>query len=447
MVYGVVMSEAPKARGDEAMGKLVAGASSFADRVRAQAGVDVRELIDPEGESVSSLVDVEGSAGAAALALPIDVITFDSWVLGNIGDRDELDLDVGAHRDLWFAFGAWIGETLRMRHGGFWLLPSEDPASWRLGFSKILLEIAPHVFAERLLRAGQGMTRRMLAEIERIRGLHDEQADTDGGKAKDRYAPQHYARLHTVPLAQWMVLDIARISAAWSKETTGKLRALVAEEGKKLPPQNAPILVKVDEALGKLEADKPAATQVGDRGLYEAVAQIVGLRRATAPVAVDILEKIVLPALHMGVPDKFPPLGDDDLASIKKGTDLFAVMVDVVPYVHQTQEGGFLSAFTAEDMTTPYPDRGNLELGKGDWVGINATRIRPMLEKLDANKLLLAFERFVEYVGKQPGVPRLGDVGRALAESTARCLMDLRAAVTSLGEGKLLVFRLLPPPT
>jgi hypothetical protein len=447
MVYGVVMSEAAKPRGDEAMGRLVAGASSFADRLRSQAGVDVRELIDPDGESVASLVDVEGSAGAAALAVPIDVITFDSWVLGNIGDRDELDLDVGSHRDLWFSFGAWIGEALRMRHGGFWLLPSEDPMTWRLGFSKILLEIAPHVFAERLLKAGQGMTRRMLAEIERIRSLHDEQADADGGKAKDRYAPQHYARLHTVPLAQWMVLDMATVSRAWAQDSAAALRALVATEGKKLPPQNAPILAKVDETLGKLEADKPAAQQTGDRGLYEAVAQIVGLRRATAPVAVDILEKIVLPALHMGVPDKFPPLGEDDVANIKKGTDLFAVMVDVVPFQHQAQEGGFLSAFTAEDMTTPYADRGNLELGKGDWVGINAGRVRPLLDKLDPNKLLLAFERFVEYAGKQPGVPRLGEVNRALAESTARCLMDLRAALGALGEGKLLVFRLLPPPS
>jgi hypothetical protein len=441
------MSEAPKARGDEVTGKLVAGASSFADRVRAQAGVDVRELIDPDGDAVGSIVDVEGSAGAAALALPIDVITFDSWVLGNIGDRDELELDVGAHRDLWFSFGAWIGEALRMRHGGFWLFPSDDPATWRLGFAKILLEIAPHVFAERLLRAGQGMTRRMLAEMERIRQLHEEQAEADGGKAKDRYAPQHYARLHTVPLAQWMVLDMSRIQTVWGKESAGALRKLVAAEGKKLPPQNTPILAKVDEALAKLEADKPAAAQMQDRGLYEAVAQIVGLKRATAPVAVDILEKIVLPALHMGIPDKFPPLGDDDLASLKKGTDLFAVMVDVVPFQHQSQEGGFLGAFSAEDMTTPYADRGNLELGKGDWVGINATRLRPMLEKLDPNKLLLSFERFVDYVAKQPGVPRLGEVGRALAESTARCLMDLRAAIGALGEGKLLVFRLLPPPT
>ena len=440
------MAEGHRARGEASLGRIVAGASSFADKVRHQAGVDVRELIDPDGDSVASLVDVESSAGAAALALPIDVITFDSWVLGNIGDRDELDFDVEAHKELWFGFGAWIGEALRMRHGGFWLLNGDDPAGWRLGFSKILLEIAPHTFAERLLRAGQGMTRRLLSEIERIRGLHDEQAQQDGGKAKDRYAPQHYARLHTVPLAQWMVLDMPKIAAAWSKKPASELRAIIATEGKKLPPQNAPILAKVDETIAKLDDSKPAAAQLTDRGLYEAVAQIVGLRRATAPVAVDVLEKIVLPALHMGVPDKLPPLGEDDLENIRKGTDLFAVMVDVVPFAHQAKEGGFLGTFTAEDMTTPYADRGNLELGKGDWVGINSARLRPMLEKLDANKLMLAFEKFVDYVGKQPGVPLLPEVGRALAESTARALLDLRAAVLGLGEGHLLVFRLLPPP-
>jgi hypothetical protein len=440
------MAEGHRARGEATLGRIVAGASSFADRVRSQAGVDVRELIDPDGEAVASLVDVEGSAGAAALALPIDVITFDSWVLGNIGDRDELDLDVESHKELWFGFGAWIGEALRMRHGGFWLLAGDDPLGWRLGFSKILLEIAPHVFAERLLRAGQGMTRRLLSEIERIRGLHEEQAQQDGGKAKDRYAPQHYARLHTVPLAQWMVLDMPKIAAAWAKKTAGELRALVAAEGKKLPPQNAPILAKVDETIAKLDPAKPAAGQLADRGLYEAVAQIVGLRRATAPVAVDVLEKVVLPALHMGIPDKLPPLGEDDLENVKKGTDLFAVMVDVVPFAHPAQEGGFLGALAAEDMTTPYADRGNLELGKGDWVGINAARLRPMLEKFDANKLLLAFEKFADYVAKQPGAPRLPEVGRALAESTARALLDLRAAVLGLGEGHMLVFRLLPPP-
>jgi hypothetical protein len=440
------MAEPHRPRGDAATAEIVAGASSFADRVRSQAGVDVRELIDPDSESVASLVDVEASAGAASLALPIDVITFDSWVLGHLGDRDELDLDVGTHRDLWFNFGAWIGEALRMRHGGFWLIAGDDAAAWRLGFSKILLEIAPHVFAERLLRSGQGMTKRLLAEIERIRQLHEEQAEADGGTARDRYAPQHYARLHTVPLAQWMVLDMGRIGAAWSKRPASELRAELAAEGKKLPPQNAPILARIDESLGKLEPAKPAAEQTTDRGLYEAVAQLLGMRRATAPVAVDVLEKVILSALHMGIPDKFPPLGEDDVAAIRKGTDLFAVMVDVVPFAHSTIDGGFLHSFSAEDMSTPYPDRGNLELGKGDWIGVDPKRLRPMLERFDKDKLLRAFDRFCDYVGKQPGIPRLGEINRGLAESSARALADLRAAVGAAGQGALLVFRLLPPP-
>ena len=35
--------------------------------------------------------------------------------------------------------------------------------------------------------------------------------------------------------------------------------------------------------------------------------------RATAPLAIDILERVVVPAVHVGVPDTFPPLDEDDL--------------------------------------------------------------------------------------------------------------------------------------
>lgn len=48
------------------------------------------------------------------------------------------------------------------RHGGHWLLMGDDPHTWRLGFSKIFLEIAPFVFAEQLLRMGSGATRKMV---------------------------------------------------------------------------------------------------------------------------------------------------------------------------------------------------------------------------------------------------------------------------------------------
>jgi hypothetical protein len=431
---------------EEQLAKVGSSSRSFAARARAQAGVEVAELIDPDGEAVASLVDGEISAGAAALALPMDLITFETWLLGHLGDRDELDLDVNTHKELWFALGSWIAETMKDRHGGFWLIGGEDPRAWRVGFSKILLEIAPHVFAERLLRSGPGMAKRMLAEIDRIRQLHEEQAAAEGGKAKDKYQPQHYARLHTVPLAQWLVIEMAAIAPAWNEKPVSALRALVAESGKRLPPQNAPVVEKVGEMLAGLDADKPAAAQSTDRGLYEAVTQIVAMRRVTAPIAVDILEKVVLPALHLGIPDKFPPLGDDDLANLKKGIDLFALYVDVVPYAHEAEDGGFLGTFSPKELGTPYPDRNNLEVGKGDWLLVNPQRLRPMLAHLDAKKMIEKFDKFVEYVRQQPGVPRIADTGRGLAETAGRALLDLKAAVDAVGQGCALVFRLLPPP-
>jgi hypothetical protein len=429
-----------------ALAKAASAARSFAGRARSQAGVVLRELVDPEGEAVASLVDVEHSAGAAALALPIDLITFETWVLGNLGDREELDLDVNTHHDMWFGLGAWLAETLRERHGGFWLVAGEDPRAWRIGFSKILLEIAPHVFAERLLRSGQGLAKRMVAEVERLRVLHAEQAEKDGGEAKDRFGPPHYARLHTVPLAQWMVVDMGRLRTLWADRSAAELKAAIVEMGKKLPPGNEAVLGKVASAFDKLEGDKPTGAQVQDRGFYEAVAQIVGIKRIVAPVAVDILEKLVLPALFIGAPDTFPPLGEEDVALIKNGTDLFAVYVEVVPYKHQGEDGGFLGAFGASDLATPYPDRKNLEVGKGDWVVINASRLKPLLDKFDAKRLLATFDRFVDYVGKQEGVPRLREAGRTLAENVARALVDLKGCVGAVDAHSALVFRLLPPP-
>jgi hypothetical protein len=431
---------------EEAVAKLGAASRSFSARAASQAGVDVKELLDPNGEAAASLVDVEMSPGAASLALPIDLITFESWVLGHLGDRDELELDVNTHREVWFGLGAWLGETLRTRHGGFWLIPSDDPTTWRVGFSKILLEIAPHAFAEKLLRAGQGLGKRVVSEVERIREMHEEQAGADGGKPRDRYNPQHYARLHSVPLAQWLVLDMGRLGHAWGRMPAKELVAAIADAAKRMPPQNAAVVEKILEALGELEEDKPAAEQEPERGLFEAVAQVTAMKRGTAPIAVDVMEKYVLPALYIGIPEKFPPLGGDDVGAIGRGVDLFSVYVEVCPYAHPAADGGLLGFFASDDLGTPYPDRQNLDVSKGDWVIVNPARLRPLLERFDPKRMLSTFDRFVEYVSKLESTPRVREVGRDVAETASRVLADMKSLFGVLDKQSALVFRLLPPP-
>ena len=439
--------EQAKQRFERGMQELREGAYRFSSRARGQSDLIIEELIDPEGETVASIAEVEGDTGAVALAQSLELITFDTWLFGQIGDKDELDLKAEEHWDVWFSYGAWIGETMRRRHGGHWLLMGDDPHTWRIGFSKIFLEIAPFAFAEQLLRMGSGATRKMVSEIERIRQLHVEQTERDKGQSLDRFLAQHYIRLHTVPLGQWMAMDFTHLAKVWNDSPVKTLIADIKEKGPRLGPQNAPVVDQVVGALGKAKPDEPVAKQTTDRGLFEAVAQIVGLRRATAPVAIDILERVVMPALHVGVPDKFPPLDEDDLANLRKGIDLFAFFVDIVPHKFQADDEGFLGTIPHDQLTTPYADRNTLEIGKGDWVVINPAHFVPMIREMDPQKLLDKYDEFVKYLATIPEAPRRRDDGRLLAETAVRALADLKQCVQVAAQNQdALLFRLLPPP-
>ena len=423
------------------------GSRRFASRARGQAEVVLDEMIDPEGEAIATLADVEGDAGALALAMPLELITFETWLSGQIGDQDELDLEIASHRDMWFAFGAWIGETLRLRHGGHWLFIGDDPKAWRLGFSKILLEVVPHAFAEQLLRLGAGSGKKLVGEIERIRVSHLAQRERDGGKEIDRFTPQHYIRMHTMPLGQWMVMDFQRLDTLWNKSPVAKMIEAVRGARERLGEQNGAIIERICEALAKADQTKALGEQTADRGLFEAIAQIVGLRRTTAPIAMDLLESMVMPALHIGVPKEFPPLDDEDISRLHKGIELFALFVDIVPHQFQAWDDGFLGTIPTEDLATPYRDKTQLEIGKGDWVIVSPARFREMLQGYDPDKLLGRYDEFVSYVNADSKAPRRRDDGRLLAETVARSLADFRASVMAASEaGSALVFRLLPPP-
>jgi hypothetical protein len=435
-----------KERFERAMTELREGAYRFASRARGQSELIIEELVDPEGETVESLAEHEGDQGALALAQSLELITFDTWLFGQIGDKDQLDLKAEDHWEVWFTFGAWIAETMRRRHGGHWMLMGDDPHTWRIGFSKIFLEIAPFVFAEQLLRMGSGATRKMVTEIERIRQLHEEQRDKNNGRELDRFLAQHYIRMHTVPLGQWMAMDFAGLAKLWNDEPASKMVETIKELGPRLGPQNAQVVEQLVTALSKAKQDTPVAKQTSDRGLFEAIAQVVALRQATAPIAIDILERIVMPALHVGLPEKFPPLDDDDLAKLRKSVEMFAFFVEVVPHKYKADDEGFLGTIPHEELRSPYADRNVLEIGKGDWVIVNPGHFAPMLREFDPQKLLDKYDEFVKYLSTLPDAPRRRDDGRMLAETTARALADLKMCLgVATKNNDVLLFRLLPP--
>lgn len=438
--------QAAQARFEKAMAELREGAHKFSASMRSETEIDLEEIIDPDGDVVANVADVEGDAGAIALAVPIELLTFDTWLFGQIGDKEELDLKDESHWETWFTFGSWIGETLRRRHGGNWILFGDDPHTWRIGFSKVFLEIAPFVFAEQLLRMGTGAIRKMITEIEKIREQHDQAAEDKQGDL-DRFGPAHYLRLHTVPLGQWMAMDFGTVARLWNEAPIKDLTAALREAAPRLGPQNAQVVDRIVDALSRGNQERPVNDQTNDRGLFEAVAQILGLRRATAPIPMDILERVVVPAMHVGLPEQFPPLDEDDLGNLRKGIELFVFFCEVVPHQHQADDEGFLGSIPHEHLSTPYADRSTLEIGKGDWVVVDPAYMAPMLKDFDPTKLLDKYDDFVKYVGAQPDAPRRRDDGRLLAETAARALADLKLCVgTALEANEALLFRLLPPP-
>ena len=440
------MEREARERQEEAMVRLRDGAYRFASKLRGQAGVIIEELIDPDGNAVATLADIEGDAGALALAMPIDMITFETWLFGQIGDQEELDLDSAAHEEFWFNFGAWIGETFRLRHGGSWMILGDSPMDWRLGFSKIMLEVVPFVFAQKLLQYGPGVAKNLVSEIDRIRIQHAEQRELDNGKDIDRFTAGHYIRMHTMPLGQWMVMDLKLLERLWNRAPVRDLSKEIRKAGKKLPASNLPVVDKMIEAMAEADPEKPIAGQTGDRGLFEAVAQVVALRRASPPIAMDVLENMVMPAMHIGVPERFPPLDSDDLAKLRKGIELFALFVDVIPHKFPADDDGFLKCFPYDELATPYKDRTDLDLAKGDWVILNPSKLKEMLLQYDSKRLLAKYDDFVKYLRSNPKAPRRRDDGRMLAETVARALVDLKGCVVNAATNDdALMFRMLPP--
>jgi hypothetical protein len=164
-------------------------------------------------------------------------------------------------------------------------------------------------------------------------------------------------------------------------------------------------------------------------------------------VAVDIVERMVMPAMHIGIPEAFPPLDEDDLAQLRKGIELFALFVEVIPHKFSAEDEGFLGSIPHERMSSPYGDRKNLEIGKGDWVIIDVTHFKEMLLEFDSKRLLDTYDEFVTYVNRDPRAPRRRDDGRMVAETVSRALAEMKACLMAAAKDNLsVVFRLLPPP-
>jgi len=240
------------------------------------------------------------------------------------------------------------------------------------------------------------------------------------------------------PVGQWMSMDLGRVMTLWNVEPAATLIAAVHENGPRLGADNASLVEQVASAIARGRLNQPIGKQTVDRGLFEAIAQIVGLRRATAPVAVDLLERIVMPTLQIDATAAVLPPTLGDASKPQTGVELFELFVARAS--KRTVMKGLLGAIPDTDLSTPYADDKAIKVGDGDWVVVAAAPLAARLENYDSRKLVAQYDRFVDRL-------KLRDNDRVLVETSARALADLAACVAiAVQNREALVFRTLPPP-
>jgi biopolymer transport protein ExbD len=240
------------------------------------------------------------------------------------------------------------------------------------------------------------------------------------------------------PLGQWMSMDLDRVTKLWKAEPAAKVIAALTEGGPRLGADHAWVVEQVKSTVARARLDQPLGKQTADRGLFEAIASIVGLRRATVPVAIDLLERDVMPALQIDATAAVSPPSQAEVAKPQTGVELFELFVARAS--KRTAVKGLLGAIPDADVSTPYADDKAIEIRDGDWVVVATAPLAARLKSYDQRKLVAQYDRFVAR-------STLRDDDRVLVETSAHALADLAACVATVVQNRdALVFRVLPPP-
>lgn len=326
--------------------------------------------------------------------------------------------------------------------GAFWFPHRATLEGAALGFPDAMMVVSP---LEVALQALSRSRLTLLDDVARDLKRALVEARTRGGAPQGGgpLGPDDYRRLLDPGLAQFVCVDLGRAKTAREQTAASAARELDRAIGKL--PQQVPgemrqsMRQQLLGALGQLEGDKPLEAQVeAAPQLIELLAVLHGVTDETGFAPAEFWQGVLLPLLHIGATETFPPLEDEELEAVRQGADPLLLYVETVPFqVPTADEDGLLGVFPPE------------EVGLVDecFERVPAPRLlRVPLEPLekaraafDPARVRAAIERFRGYAVEQAGASpaaastTTGAAGEeaapALLEVALRLLADLERVV------------------
>lgn len=326
--------------------------------------------------------------------------------------------------------------------GAFWFPHRATLEGAALGFPEAMMVVSP------LEVTLQALSRARLALLDDVaRDLKNAIAEARGrggvSSGEGALGPDDYRRLLDPALAQFVCLDPAKAREARETTPTAETRELERAFGKL--PKEMPKEMKqsmrqqILGALGQLDAGKPLQEQAeAAPQLLELLALVHGVVEETGFAPAEFWQGVLLPLLHIGAADAFPPLDDDELQAVRQGADPLLLYVESVPFKVPTEdEDGLLGVFPPEEVS----------LIDECFEGISAPRLLRLplapLEKaragFDPPKVRAAVEKFTAYALEQAGTPAPPGPAAggppALLDVGLRLLADLELVIQKAASG------------
>jgi plasmid stabilization system protein ParE len=308
------------------------------------------------------------------------------------------------HLEVGFMLAAALAERLRTELGAFWFQNRATPHGASVGFPGALVMFSPlDAVFQALGRAKLGtlgtITEELRQAVTRNRGT--------GGERP--LGPEDYQRIFDPGLVQFAALDPAALTRTLGTPVESLVRDFehgFSKLSREIPEQaRTQVTREVVGALGRLAGAETLGEQIPRAPqLAELVALATSAVATTGIAPVEFWEQLLMPLLHVGAPDNFAELEDEELELYKQGADPLLLYVDVVPYrTPAADEDGLLGVFPPEQVKL-------LDARWADGQGARLLHLdldvmRPLCAAFDPEATRAAIDRFAATCAAAAGEP------------------------------------------